>query len=46
LSVGETPLNVTLVLDPPLAETGQCVASTFAPAACRFNASGATATCK
>lgn len=46
VSVGQTPLNVTLVLAPPLAETGQCVESTFAPAACRFSVSGATASCK
>ncbi|MFN8602571.1 MAG: hypothetical protein U0842_19080 [Candidatus Binatia bacterium] len=46
VSVGDLPLNVTLVLDPPLAETGQCVATTFAPASCKFSVSGATATCK
>lgn len=46
VAVGETPLAATLVLDPPFAETGQCVATTFAPASCKFNPSGATATCK
>jgi hypothetical protein len=42
----ETPVKATLVLDPPLATTGQCTETTFTSATCLFNRSGATVTCK
>ena len=42
----EPPLAATLVLDPPMAETGQCTETTFGGGNCKFNASGATVTCK
>lgn len=44
------PLEATVVLDPPTAETGECGAATFpgpAPApACAYNATGSTLSCR
>jgi hypothetical protein len=43
---GQLPLVATLVLDPPLAEGGQCTETAFAAASCKLNRTGSSVTCK
>ncbi len=40
------PLKATLVIDSPLASTGQCGETAFGAASCVFNGSGSTLRCR